>query len=43
VKSGHPNAAAQNEASEQILNVLREARIMDGYFGRELVAMLLRR
>lgn len=38
---GHPNSAAQNDAHEQILNAMREARIMDGYFGRKLVGMLL--
>jgi SAM-dependent methyltransferase len=38
---GHPNSASQNDAHEQILNALREARIMDGYFGRKLVGMLL--
>ena len=38
---GHPNAAAQNDAHQQILNALRKARIMDGYFGRKLPGMLL--
>jgi hypothetical protein len=39
--AGHPNSAAQNEAHEQILNAMRKARIMDGYFGRRLPEMLL--
>ncbi len=38
---GHPNSAAQNDAHQQILNAMREARIMDGYFGRTLPARLL--
>jgi SAM-dependent methyltransferase len=38
---GHPNSAAQNDANEQILNAMRKARIMDGYFGRKLPGMLL--
>lgn len=38
---GHPNSATQNDAHEQILNAMREARIMDGYFGRKLPGMLL--
>ena len=33
---GHPNSAAQNDAHGQILNAMREARIMDGYLGRTL-------
>jgi len=31
-----PNSVAQNDAHQQILNALREARIMDGHFGRKL-------
>ena len=38
---GHPNSAAQNDAHQQILHAMREARIMDGYFGRKLPEMLL--
>jgi hypothetical protein len=38
---GHPNSAAQNDAHQQILDAMREARIMDGYFGRTLPEMLL--
>lgn len=38
---GHPNSAAQNDAHQRILNAMREARIMDGYFGRKLPEMLL--
>ncbi len=38
---GHPNSAAQNDAHQQILNAMRKARIMDGYFGRRLPEMLL--
>jgi SAM-dependent methyltransferase len=38
---GHPNSAVQNDAHQQILNAMREARIMDGYFGRKLPEMLL--
>lgn len=39
---GDPNSAAQNGAHQQILKAMREARIMDGYFGRKLPEMLLR-
>jgi SAM-dependent methyltransferase len=38
---GHPNSDAQNGANQEILNIMREARIMDGYFGRKLPEMLL--
>jgi SAM-dependent methyltransferase len=38
---GHPNSSAQNDAHQQILNAMREARIMDGYLGRGLPEMLL--
>jgi SAM-dependent methyltransferase len=38
---GHPNSAAHNDAHQRILNAMREARIMDGYFGRQLPEMLL--
>jgi SAM-dependent methyltransferase len=38
---GHPNAAAQNDANERIMNAMRHARIMDGYLGRKLPGMLL--
>ena len=38
---GHPNSAAQNDAHQQIVNAMREARIMDGYLGRTLPEMLL--
>jgi hypothetical protein len=38
---GHPNSTAQNDAHQQALNAMREARIMDGYFGRKLPDMLL--
>jgi len=38
---GHPNSTAQNAAHQQILNAMRKARIMDGYFGRRLPEMLL--
>jgi SAM-dependent methyltransferase len=38
---GHPNSPAQNDAHQQMMAALREARIMDGYFGRTLPGMLL--
>jgi SAM-dependent methyltransferase len=38
---GHPNSANQNDANQQILNALREARIMDIFFGRKLPEMLV--
>jgi SAM-dependent methyltransferase len=38
---GHPNSAAQNDAHEEILNAMRKARTMDGFFGRKLPGMLL--
>ena len=38
---GHPNSAAQNNAHQQILNAMHEARIMDGYLGRKLPDMLV--
>jgi SAM-dependent methyltransferase len=38
---GHPNSPAQNAAHQQILNAMREARLMDGYLGRRLPEMLL--
>ena len=38
---GHPNSAAQNDTHQQILNAMREARIMDGYLGRRVPEMLL--
>lgn len=39
--AGHPKSAAQNDAHQQVMATLREARIMDGYFGRKLPEMLL--
>jgi hypothetical protein len=38
---GHPNSAAQNDAHQQMLTVMRYARIMHAYFGRRLPAMML--
>jgi SAM-dependent methyltransferase len=38
---GHPNSLAQNAAHQQILDAMREARMMDGYLGRRLPEMLL--
>jgi SAM-dependent methyltransferase len=38
---GDPNSAAHNDAHHQILNAMRQARIMDGYFGRKLPEMVL--
>jgi hypothetical protein len=38
---GHPNSAAQNDAHQEVMTTLREARIMDAYFGRKLPEMLL--
>ena len=38
---GHPNSPAQNDAHQQMMAAMREARIMDGYFGRKLPGMML--
>jgi SAM-dependent methyltransferase len=38
---GHPNAAAQNDAHRQIMHAMRDARLMDGYFGRRLPEMII--
>jgi SAM-dependent methyltransferase len=38
---GHPNSPAQNDAQREILDVIRDARIMDGSFGRRLPELLL--
>jgi SAM-dependent methyltransferase len=38
---GHPNSVAQNDANAEMMRAMRDARIMDGYFGRKLPGMLL--